>query len=283
MEQEKRVHRLFAFVLSSYSLWTLIFLLWATATVLLPQVSVPVWSAFALFVVTGLLGLGSLVWLCYQGGKIWSGLGGLFLGLFFAMLWYASLRWAGPFSPSLRVAGLTGGAITLGAVVSRLIRHANLLPVVAVVVATVDIWNVLMGGLIAQLQVKAPQVISSVSTPLPAPKLPEGVPLGLPLIGLGDLFFLSFFFAGLWRMGLNPSVSLWTALIAVLMNTILVSGPWGLRAIPGLPLICLALLLPHWKAFRYTKEEKKALIVGGVFLIGLLIFFAWAVRVLLTP
>jgi hypothetical protein len=40
----------------------------------------------------------------------------------------------------------------------------------------------------------------------------------------------------------------------------------------------LAILLPNLKSFRYTPEEKKALLIGAVFLFGLLALFSLMVR-----
>jgi type II secretory pathway pseudopilin PulG len=45
-----------------------------------------------------------------------------------------------------------------------------------------------------------------------------------------------------------------------------------------LPFLALAVLLPNWRSFRYTAEEKRALAVGALFLLLLLALFTYAAR-----
>ncbi len=227
--------------------------------------------------------LGSLVlvWLCWYGSKVWSGLIAVPAILFFALIWRFSDAMGSVGGPMARSCGFVGLAIALGSLVSHAIRHSNLLPVVAVVASAVDVWNVFLSGLIAQLQVRAPQVIASASTPLPAPKPPPGVPLSVPLIGFGDFFFLSLFFAVVWRLHLNKRATFWFAFVGLLLNVLLISLPLGLPAIPGLPIIALSILIPNWRYLRYSPDERRALVVGGAFFVVLLAALAYAVKVTL--
>jgi hypothetical protein len=174
-----------------------------------------------------------------------------------------------------------GGTMLLGTAGASLIRHANLLPPIAVVVTVMDIWTVLLGGFVHQVQQKAPKVVEAASVAVPLPAVAtKTASIALPLVGVGDWFFAAFFFALLWRFRLNWRASYWlaTLLVALVLAGLALRVAWLPLALPGLPFLALAVLLPNWRFFRYTAEEKRALAVGVLFLLLLLALFTYAAR-----
>jgi hypothetical protein len=102
--------------------------------------------------------------------------------------------------------------------------------------------------------------------------------VGIPVIGIGDLFFAAFLFALLWKFGLNARSAFFLSVVFVIFGLMLAQLPFVPFGVPGLPFIVLAILLPNLKSFRYTPEEKKALLIGAIFFFGLLALFSLMVR-----
>ncbi|MFA0752115.1 MAG: hypothetical protein SLRJCFUN_002518 [Candidatus Fervidibacter sp.] len=269
--------------------WWLMLTLWVAVRWLLPFVPVPSWLLSVVALIALLLSVAWLLWLAKEAGRLWSPLPAL-LGSAIALLgWVGLMRLLPMFKSSLwlglgmavRDGCLLMGALLLGTAGARLIRHANLLPPIAVVVTVMDIWTVLLGGFVHKVQQKAPKVVeaASVAVPLPAAAT-KAASIALPLVGVGDWFFAAFFFALLWRFGLNLRTSYWlaTVLVAAVLAGLSLRVAWLPLALPGLPFLALAVLLPNWRFFRYTAEEKRALAVGALFLLLLLALFTYAAR-----
>jgi hypothetical protein len=238
------------------------------------------------------VGVALVVWLAFEAGRVfeakWAGILGLIaagarVGLAFLPLpkSLAAQVAVGAIADSLVLAA----ALLLGSSISGLIRHANLLPPVAIVLTIVDIWTVWLGGFVARIQQKAQEgvviaqrVIEAATVKMPTVATAQYAHVGIPVIGIGDLFFAAFLFALLWKFGLNARSAFFLSVVFVIFGLMLAQLPFVPFGVPGLPFIVLAILLPNLKSFRYTPEEKKALLIGAIFLFGLLALFSLMVR-----
>jgi len=272
--------------------WLFGIVLWALLRGLLPLLPVPL-SLFPLvWFLAVVVGVALVVWLAFEAGRVfeakWAGILGLIaagarIGLAFLPL---------PKSLAAQVAFGTiadtlilAAALLLGSSISGLIRHANLLPPVAIVLTVVDIWTVWLGGFVARIQQKAQEgvviaqrVIEAATVKMPTVATAQYAHVGIPVIGIGDLFFAAFLFALLWKFGLNARSAFFLSIVFVIFGLMLAQLPFVPFGVPGLPFIVLAILLPNLKSFRYTPEEKKALLIGAIFLFGLLALFSLMVR-----
>ena len=89
------------------------------------------------------------------------------------------------------------------------------------------------------------------------------------LIGIGDFLFLGLLFGAVRRLQLDiPRTAAWT----VVLMTVGLMGVmvWG-AALPGLVFIGGAGLVANWRYFRFTEEEKRALLIAAVLLALLLL------------
>jgi hypothetical protein len=272
--------------------WLLGVVLWALLRGLLPFLPVPLPLFPLVWFLAVVVGVALVVWLAFEAGRVfeakWAGILGLIaagarVGLAFLPL---------PKSLAAQVAFGTiadtlilAAALLLGSSISGLIRHANLLPPVAIVLTVVDIWTVWLGGFVARIQQKAQEgvviaqrVIEAATVKMPTVATAQYAHVGIPVIGIGDLFFAAFLFALLWKFGLNARSAFFLSVVFVIFGLMLAQLPFVPFGVPGLPFIVLAILLPNLKSFRYTPEEKKALLIGAIFLFGLLALFSLMVR-----
>jgi len=272
--------------------WLFGIVLWALLRGLLPLLPVPLPLFPLVWFLAVVVGVALVVWLAFEAGRVfeakWAGILGLIaagarVGLAFLPL---------PKSLAAQVAFGTiadtlilAAALLLGSSISGLIRHANLLPPVAIVLTIVDIWTVWLGGFVARIQQKAQEgvviaqrVIEAATVKMPTVATAQYAHIGIPVIGIGDLFFAAFLFALLWKFGLNARSAFFLSVVFVIFGLMLAQLPFVPFGVPGLPFIVLAILLPNLKSFRYTPEEKKALLIGAIFLFGLLALFSLMVR-----
>ena len=272
--------------------WLLGVVLWVLLRGLLPFLPVPL-SLFPLvWFLAVVAGVVLVVWLAFEAGRVveakWAGICGLIaatarIGLVF--LPFPKSLAAQVTVGSIADALILAAALLLGSSISGLIRHTNLLPPVAIVLTVVDIWTVWLGGFVARIQQKAQEgvviaqrVIEAATVKMPTVATAQYAYVGIPLIGIGDLFFAAFLFASLWKFGLNTRSAFALSVVFVTVGLILAQLPFVPFGVPGLPFIALAILLPNLKSFRYTPEERKALLVGAVFLVGLLALFSLIVK-----
>ena len=272
--------------------WLLGVALWALLRGLLPFLPVPLPLFPLVWFLAVVVGVALVVWLAFEAGRVfeakWAGILGLIaagarVGLAFLPLpkSLAAQVAVGAIADSLVLAA----ALLLGSSISGLIRHANLLPPVAIVLTIVDIWTVWLGGFVARIQQKAQEgvviaqrVIEAATVKMPTVATAQYAHVGIPVIGIGDLFFAAFLFALLWKFGLNARSAFFLSVVFVIFGLMLAQLPFVPFGVPGLPFIVLAILLPNLKSFRYTPEEKKALLIGAIFLFGLLALFSLMVR-----
>jgi hypothetical protein len=158
-------------------------------------------------------------------------------------------------------------AAFLGRLVSRLIREPNMLPVVAVIAAGIDIWGVYWGPVGHMASTRQGQAIAqSFSAAVPAAQAvaAAGLP-ALSAIGIGDFAFLAMFFAVLKRLRLNQRGSLWVVfgilLIApvffLLGKVVHIAG-----SLPGLPFIALGIIIANRKYVKLSRREMRDAAIG---------------------
>jgi len=272
--------------------WLLGVVLWALLRGLLPLLPAPLPLFPLVWFSAVVVGVALVVWLAFEVGRIveakWTGICGSIaviarIGLVFMPFPknLATQVAVGAIADSLILAG----ALLLGSSISGLIRHANLLPPIAIVLTVVDIWTVWLGGFVVRIQQKAQEgvviaqrVIEAATVRIPTVATAQYARVGIPVIGIGDLFFAAFLFALLWKFGLNTRSAFVLSVVFVTVGLMIAQLPFIPFGVPGLPFIALAILLPNLKSFQYTPEEKKALLIGAIFLVGLLALFSLMVR-----
>jgi len=272
--------------------WLFGIALWALLRGLLPLLPVPLPLFPLVWFLAVVVGVALVVWLAFEAGRVFEAKWAVILGLIAAgaRVGLAFLPLPKNLAAQVAVGAIadslvSAAALLLGSSISGLIRHANLLPPVAVVLTVVDIWTVWLGGFVARIQQKAQEgvviaqrVIEAATVKMPTVATAQYAHVGIPVIGIGDLFFAAFLFALLWKFGLNARSAFVLSVVFVIFGLMLAQLPFVPFGVPGLPFIALAILLPNLKSFRYTPEEKKALLIGAVFLVGLLAFFSLMVR-----
>lgn len=162
-------------------------------------------------------------------------------------------------------------AVCAGNLAARMIKSPNMIGPVCVVIALIDIWGVLFGGIVSQMMEKTPEIAEKAMTKGPligaASTSASNYAIPLPSIGVGDYLFTGLLLSVLiihnlnWRAAMN-----W---IAPLVCVTLLSISFGLipGALPGLVPIALGAAIPNLGVFRYTREEKFALVYAGVFVL----------------
>jgi len=177
--------------------WWLLLTLWVAGRWLLPFVPVPTWLLGVAALVALLLSVAWLLWLAKEAGRLWEPRHALLGGVIALLVWVGLMRllpmlksslWFG-LGMAVRDGCLLTGALLLGTAGASLIRHANLLPPIAVVVTVMDIWTVLLGGFVHKVQQKAPKVVEAASVAVPLPAVAtKTASIALPLVGVGDWF-----------------------------------------------------------------------------------------------
>jgi hypothetical protein len=179
--------------------------------------------------------------------------------------------------------GLLFGAIGLGTWVAQAIRYPNVLLPVALVAATVDIWGVSMGGPVSQIIKKAPHIAETATVKIPkmgagrAPQRGQAPPPSA-LMGVGDFLFLSILFACLAKFQMNLRGAFWWSVGLSLVAFLLL--PVVKAPLPGLPFIALGIIIPNWRYFQFTREEKFAMLYAGILFVLVLAIGFFAMRAL---
>jgi hypothetical protein len=157
-------------------------------------------------------------------------------------------------------------AVCAGLTASRLIRSPNMLAPVCGVIALIDIWGVLFGGIVAQMMEKTPEIARKAMTQGPQIGAATASRFAIPMpnIGVGDYLFLGLLFGVLLWHSLNWRAAMaWTI---PLVSIALLAISFGLiPALPGLLFIALGVAIPNLKTLSYTREEKFAMLYAGIF------------------
>jgi len=175
---------------------------------------------------------------------------------------------------ALTDAALTSSAVFLGALVARpLIRTPNMIGPICGIIALIDIWGVMFGGIVAQLLAKAPDVASRAMTHGPAvgTETKSIYTISLPSVGIGDYLFLGILFAALSIHQLNVRGAwrwVWPLMTVPLLAVMFgITEIFGIPGLPGLLFIGLGVAIPNRKYFQYTREEKFALLYAAIFVV----------------
>jgi hypothetical protein len=171
-------------------------------------------------------------------------------------------------------------AASVGAMLSLLLRGANMIPPVAAVLALVDIWTVLLGGPVQQAlnsNNPATQAVTNALTvrqPTPQASHNGAMPIDIR-VGFADFLFIAFFFAAIGRFAPSRASyvrTLW-ALVAVLVAYMLVVM-WKEWNLPALVPMAVVMIAVHWRSFHYERSELYALLYAALF-IGLILGLFW--------
>lgn len=173
---------------------------------------------------------------------------------------------------------LLSSAVLGGALVARLITEPSMLAPICGLIAMIDIWGVLFGGIVAQLIAKAPNVSARAMASMPTigaaagPASKYSIPL--PDIGAGDYLFLGVLFAAMHAHRMNVrGAQRWIIPLVILA---LCGVTLGLPAMPGLLFIGLGAAIPNRAWFSFTRDEKFALMWAGGFVLALSIALGFA-------
>ena len=164
---------------------------------------------------------------------------------------------------------LIGALCTLGRLVSLVVREPNLLLPVAVFAPVFDIWTVFWGPAYILVR-KAPKLVQAVSATVPAP----GQIQPISMIGPGDIVFLAFFFAIIYRFRMNDRRTYWLALPLLTLAMFAVVGLGGILALPALVPMGAAVILANWRLFRLTRQEKWSMAAVALIVLGFVTFAA---------
>lgn len=201
------------------------------------------------------------------------------LAVCFGAILYAARAAGAPLGGDL---ALVLGAAFLGAFVGRLIREANMLIPVALVVSIVDIWGVYF-GVAREIGERAPETAAALSASVPMAVAPM-----LGSIGIGDFVFMGLFFAAVVRVGLSVRATLWASVVALLAASLVffAASLWpGLGPVadrlPGLPFLAAAVIVVNMRGFHLSREESRA-VVGVAIALGAIlaaVTLVWRARV----
>lgn len=239
--------------------------LWGAPHLRLPWPGLALVLSLLLFIGLALGLTGALVQVPMKGPA-------LLLGLVLCAGLWALARMEEPRSPLANLM-LILTAVFFGRSVAGLVREPNLLLPVLATAAVVDLWGVYYGP-VSKVAQRAPEVIQQMAAQAPVfrPSPAGGTPL-VPLVGVGDFIFLAILLSCVYRFGMNVRGTLgWAAALTFV-------GLMGVSflpiRLPGLVFMGLAGVLANWKHFRFSREEKFALLYAGGLLAGVLGLLWW--------
>jgi hypothetical protein len=183
---------------------------------------------------------------------------------------------------TLTDAALMSLSVCAGNLASRLIRAPNMLGPICIVIALVDVWGVLFGGIVSQLLQKAPEIAARAMTSGPklgAASSKPGFVIPLPDIGVGDYLFLGLLFGALFYLSLNWRDAInWVVPLVCAALLVITLFPRSVPPLPGLLFIGLGVAIPNYKTFQFTREEKFALLYAGAFVAVLTGVLYWGFK-----
>ncbi|CEK18212.1 hypothetical protein CWRG_02091 [Chthonomonas calidirosea] len=173
-------------------------------------------------------------------------------------------------------------ACCIGHWLSRLVRERKMLLPISVALALVDIFTVFGGGVVTQAThaPKGQAVLQKAAMATLTAKLPTSARGAAPMqlaVGFADFLFVAFFFACFQRLGMSlrayraTIIALLVVLTGYLAFVFLFSTD-----LPALVPIAVVVIAVNWRAFRYSRSERFALLYAGLALVvflGLAIYF----------
>ncbi|MDF2440273.1 MAG: hypothetical protein JWN98_1257 [Abditibacteriota bacterium] len=180
-------------------------------------------------------------------------------------------RFLGIINMTVRSLALVCVGVFGGAIVARLIKTPNMMGPVCTIVALIDIWGVLFGGIVSKLLTNpaTKPIAENAMAAMPSAGTASargGYAIEAPSIGIGDFLFLGLLFAALHALNMNWHGAMrW---VTPLVTIALLCITFGLIPfLPGLLFIGLGIAIPNWKYFEYTRDEKFALLWAGLFVV----------------
>lgn len=183
--------------------------------------------------------------------------------------------------PGVQMLLLVWFAVSVGALVSLLVRETKILLPMAVALAMVDLYVVFGGGLVTQATstTKANQTakvaMQSLTVRLPVKRPASGAqPMNLS-VGVADYLFIALFFACFTRFGIP-----WKRTFAVLAVTLagyMMIVFFTQTDLPALVPIAVVVVGMNLKYFRYERSEAFALLYAGIIVtavLGGMIFYS---------
>lgn len=193
--------------------------------------------------------------------------------------------------PNLLLARFVPGAGTLlliwcaccvGHWLSRLVRERKMLLPISVALALVDVFTVFGGGVVTQAThaPKGHAVLQKAAMATLTAKLPTSARGAAPMqlaVGFADFLFVAFFFACFQRLGMSLSAYRATIIALLVVLTVYLAFVFLFSTdLPALVPIAVVVIAVNWRAFRYSRSERFALLYVGLALVvflGLAIYF----------
>jgi len=199
------------------------------------------------------------------GGEALAGL--IAVGVWLALVGMERQGDAALIVPARSVA-LLAACLFFGMLVSRVLRDRNILLPALIMAAAVDVISV-GWGFTGHALAQTPDLIAKLSVVVPKVTAPTaaGAPPHFALLatmGVGDFFFLAFFFAAALRFGLPLRKTFWFVFPLLLIAMFLTLGrivPGG--GVPGLPFIAVGFLAANYREFHLSPREKRDLAIAG--------------------
>ncbi len=169
---------------------------------------------------------------------------------------------------------------SIGVLLGRLLRSANMIPPAAGALALVDVYTVLLGGPVQQVLHSSTEAARRVTEVMTA-KLPTPTTGAAPIVvvGFADFVFMAFFVSAMCRflgdrIGYGKTVGPLAVILSLYMGVVLLTG-WSL---PALVPMAAVVLIRHWRRFEYSRSERFALLYAGLIALAVLGAAVWLTR-----
>ena len=166
-------------------------------------------------------------------------------------------------------------AVSIGVLISRIVREFKMLVPIAVVLATVDMYVVFGGGLVTQAENGndvAAKLMNSLTVKLPTIHPATGaLPMQLEL-GFADYLFIGLFFACFVKFG-APSRQTFQVLCCTLAGVMLFVGLQSVE-MPALVPIAAVVLGMNIRAFKFARDELFAMMYAGIIVAAIIVILA---------
>lgn len=155
-------------------------------------------------------------------------------------------------------------AAFFGQLLARVLSGPNILLPLAVVAAVFDLAY-LLSGPTGHLLKTAPELYNRLSVGLGGFAGLAGGPAVSRTVGMGagDVLLLAVLFSGVLRFALNARGTFWCAFPLALIGLLVAARGWN---VPGAVLIVVGFVLANYRSFRFTREEKRAMLYAGLVL-----------------
>ncbi len=166
---------------------------------------------------------------------------------------------------------MVGLAVSVGLIVSSLMKEMKILLPAAVMLAMVDLYVVFGGGLVTQAvsghSPKAQAAMKALTVNLPTTQVKAGAEPYQLAVGFADFLFIAVFFACFRRFGI-PSRKTFVVLVTVLVLYMFAVAFTG-TPLPALVPIAVVVISLNFRHFKYDRSEKFALLYAGL-IVGVL-------------